>query len=796
MAGRFPEAFLEELRAALPVLDVVSRRYKMRKAGSAEYEAIDDESLTVNTVKSLWYDHGKGKTGGDIFDFEMFATGCPFTEAVENLAKIAGLPLPKGSGSSSAARSSPKPNGSAPDMGPEPPPYGSPSTHPNAPVVAQRRASPREITATYDYEDPDGQLIYQVCRQEWIGNDGRRKKNFIQRRPYGPLAEDRTKQCWVWGLGDGVFLRGRDGNFYAANEERLAKWTGAERIEIKEPCPHSLYRLPQLREEMAQPESERRIIFCPEGEKDVRTLEDWGCLAVTNSGGASSWKPEHAEELHDADVVVPLDNDAAGRKRGHEVALSLRGVAKRVRVLSWPDFWRECPDGGDVTDWKEKGGGDLDKLFAIVEKLPDWSPAVPATVFGAVRYADIDNHAAPLLWTIKNILQRATVSLWYGPPGSGKSFLLTDAAMAIARGTHWMGRRTRPGLVIYQTGEGGVGFRLRLKAYRQHHKLPHEDDIPFVYLPVRINLFVDGADVDKLIDEIKAWASYYDYPLELVVIDTFNAASGGANENANQDVGRVLDRCRKIVDATGAHVAVVHHTPAAGGKPRGHSSLVGDVETTVGVDRSEQIQQEQADDGHMVSRQIINWSLTKQKDEQSGVGSSFVLKQIKLGNDDDGDPLTSCVIEPTQSAAAAATTRAIPKDWVQLNPANEDIFRSLVRAINAKGRKPPPEIANAPPGDVCVAIKDWQDEMLQLYVGHEEITATLRNRIKLKIWRASKKWLPDVGGRNLIVIKDGWVWRTSRRVFMIDREPAPMVVASREQEAILAPGEDPGLPWN
>jgi RecA-family ATPase len=65
-------------------------------------------------------------------------------------------------------------------------------------------------------------------------------------------------------------------------------------------------------------------------------------------------------------------------------------------------------------------------------------------------------------WTVKGIMQRSTLSLWYGAPSSGKSFLVTDLGMAVARGAFWMGHRTRPGLVIYQTGEGGVGFRLRL----------------------------------------------------------------------------------------------------------------------------------------------------------------------------------------------------------------------------------------------------------------------------------------------------------------------------------------------
>ena len=162
----------------MSVLDAVSRRHKLRKAGSAEYKAVDDESLSVNTSKNVWRDFGKGDKGGDIFAFEMFATGCTFEEAVESLAKLAGLPLPKGSKPEAGHANGP--------LGPEPPPHEG--------RVETQRPHTREITASYDYLTPDGILLYQVVRQEWLGDDGRRKKSFLQRRPYGPMLEDQEKQ--------------------------------------------------------------------------------------------------------------------------------------------------------------------------------------------------------------------------------------------------------------------------------------------------------------------------------------------------------------------------------------------------------------------------------------------------------------------------------------------------------------------------------------------------------------------------------------------------------------------------
>ncbi len=69
---RYPDSLLDQIRQALPVFDLVQKHYKLRKAGAAEYVAIDDKSFTVNTSKNIWHDFGKGQTGGDIFAFEMF----------------------------------------------------------------------------------------------------------------------------------------------------------------------------------------------------------------------------------------------------------------------------------------------------------------------------------------------------------------------------------------------------------------------------------------------------------------------------------------------------------------------------------------------------------------------------------------------------------------------------------------------------------------------------------------------------------------------------------------------------
>ncbi|MGB7118753.1 MAG: DNA primase, partial [Bradyrhizobium sp.] len=95
---RFTPEFLEELRARLPVSEVVGRRVKLKKAGRewkglSPFQQEKTPSFTVNDQKQFYHDFSTGKHG-NIFDFLMETEGVAFPEAVERLAAMAGLPLP------------------------------------------------------------------------------------------------------------------------------------------------------------------------------------------------------------------------------------------------------------------------------------------------------------------------------------------------------------------------------------------------------------------------------------------------------------------------------------------------------------------------------------------------------------------------------------------------------------------------------------------------------------------------------------------------------------------------------
>jgi len=98
---RFPQSFLDEIRARLPVSHVVARRVQLKRRGRefvglSPFKQEKTPSFTVNDEKGFYHCFAS-QEHGDIFTFLMKMEGLSFHEAVEQLAQEAGLPVPKAS---------------------------------------------------------------------------------------------------------------------------------------------------------------------------------------------------------------------------------------------------------------------------------------------------------------------------------------------------------------------------------------------------------------------------------------------------------------------------------------------------------------------------------------------------------------------------------------------------------------------------------------------------------------------------------------------------------------------------
>ena len=89
----------EEIRARLAVEDVIGQYIELKRAGRnfkghSPWGTDRTPSFMVSPEKGIWHDFSSNK-GGDIFTFVMEMEGCTFREALEKLARQAGVELRK-----------------------------------------------------------------------------------------------------------------------------------------------------------------------------------------------------------------------------------------------------------------------------------------------------------------------------------------------------------------------------------------------------------------------------------------------------------------------------------------------------------------------------------------------------------------------------------------------------------------------------------------------------------------------------------------------------------------------------
>src|SRR6218665_375485 len=94
-----PKAFLEEIRARVPLSDVVGKRIKLTRAGREHkaccpFHGEKTPSFTVNDQKGFYHCFGCG-AHGDVVGFVMSHDNMSFMDAVEHLAGLAGMQVPK-----------------------------------------------------------------------------------------------------------------------------------------------------------------------------------------------------------------------------------------------------------------------------------------------------------------------------------------------------------------------------------------------------------------------------------------------------------------------------------------------------------------------------------------------------------------------------------------------------------------------------------------------------------------------------------------------------------------------------
>jgi hypothetical protein len=232
---------------------------------------------------------------------------------------------------------------------------------------------------------------------------------------------------------------------------------------------------------------------------------------------------------------------------------------------------------------------------------------------------------------VKGVMSQGQTSLVFGPHSCRKTFMMMDLALHVAAGVDWGGCKVEQGGVVYVAAEAGGSITDRVLAWKLHHKI---DVLPFEVVISSVDLcnkkHNDLEGLRQLVEEVGA---RMEVRPTLIIIDTVARALAGGNENSPDDIGRFVRAMDWLRDKLGCHIAAVHHI----GKDRergarGHSSLIAAVDTGIEVEAIEN---------------VSTLMVVKQRNGPAGLSKSFRLCSIWLGNDEDDDPITSCVVEWT-----------------------------------------------------------------------------------------------------------------------------------------------------
>lgn len=445
-------------------------------------------------------------------------------------------------------------------------------------------------------------------------------------------------------------------------------------------------------------------------------------------------RPSPADEL--ADLIC----DGAPEGRRSEQFHHAVGLAKQLdwTPQSLEEAMRQYPNGiahkylvphdrlmrEIMRCWGKVEGANETFTNANVSILP--AAEKPTATPDRFQWLTSSTGLTPVLngnWLIKHVLPAEGLGVIFGRPGSGKTFSVMDIAMHVAAGIKWRGKKVRRAAVSYVSPEAGRLGVNRVIGWSRHHGIKWPEG--FRLSPASINLCSTADDAEALIADIKA-----NQPgCRLVVIDTLNRAMAGGDENSGEDMGRFVALCDHIAKQLQAFVLVVHHSGKDAAKgSRGHSSLLGAVSLELEVTK------EQGQPGTI--------KVTKMRDGEDGAEYGFNIESVPLGEDEDGEEVTTGISIEADAEEARAVKEAKPKG---------DIQRKLAEAfdqyVDDHGKPNPAGTGFAEPGRVKVV---GEEAFLDFAAG------------KLVGGEKRKRARQGIGGlvnKGYFVVNGGYIWR-------------------------------------
>ena len=170
-------------------------------------------------------------------------------------------------------------------------------------------------------------------------------------------------------------------------------------------------------------------------------------------------------------------------------------------------------------------------------------------------------------------------------------------------------------------------------------------------------------DLVKQVDSLIAAIQDHKLSPAIVALDTLNRSLRGS-ENSDEDMGDYIKAADSIREAFNCAVIVIHHCSIEGSRPRGHTSLTGAADAQLACRR----------DQNNNVQVTVEWM----KDGSSeGEVITSKLSPVEVGTDDDGEPVTSCVLQAAEPIRMEQRGRRLP--------ANQDTMLTILREAGKDG---------------------------------------------------------------------------------------------------------------
>jgi hypothetical protein len=222
-------------------------------------------------------------------------------------------------------------------------------------------------------------------------------------------------------------------------------------------------------------------------------------------------------------------------------------------------------------------------------------------------------------------------------------------------------------------------------------------------------------------------------------------SGGGFNENSSEDMGAFITQTGKLQQIYDCALMVIHHSGKDVTKGlRGHSSLLGAVDTELEIQRQDSVVN--SGDASVIGNAIL--TVSKQKDGADSIQIGIEIVLVEIGTSDLGfEVLTSLAIRPNQEVIGSNHKGNKNNSGSGSNQRLE--MDSLMKSIKSKGSYREVEGTSR----YGVSLEDWKAEFWSMKGCSEDDKAAFQ-----KAWMRARERLV---GANKVVIGSGWVWLKS-----------------------------------